>query len=99
MVCEIYAFDCALARTLKLIRARGVEGTVFEIDLTRVVAADCTEAIGAAARRLLANDVSGTELKQRLQEVEALSPYVPVGILDSKTRIAERVTALHLPAH
>ncbi len=98
MICEVYALDSALARTLKLIRQRGVEGAVLEIDLTRVVAAHCTDEVYAAARRLVANDTTGEELRLRLQEVHQLSLYVPTGILDAKTRIAERVTAMYAPA-
>jgi alkylation response protein AidB-like acyl-CoA dehydrogenase len=97
MICEVYALDSTVARTLKLIRQRGVEGAVFETDLTRVVVARCTDELYAAARRLLANDTAAGELPQRLREISALSPYVPTGILDVKTRIAERVTALYAP--
>ena len=98
MICEIYALDSALARTLKIIRQRGVEGAVFEIDLTRVVAAHCTDELYAAARRLIANDATAAELPERLQEISRLSPYVPSGILDVKTRVAERVAAMYAPA-
>jgi alkylation response protein AidB-like acyl-CoA dehydrogenase len=98
MICEVYALDSTVARTLKLIRLRGVEGAVLEIDLTRVVAAQSTDELFAAARRLIANDAAGDELPLRLQEIAALSPYVPAGILDAKTRIAERLTALYAPA-
>ena len=95
MICEIYALDSAAARTLKLIRQRGVEGAVLEIDLTRVAAASCTDQIYASARRLIANDTPRAELQQRLQEINRLSPYVPVGILETKTRIAGRVTEMY----
>jgi len=95
MICEVYALDSTLARSLKIIRQRGVEGAVFEIDMSRVVAADCTDALWAAARRLIANEARPDELAERLREITALSPYVPVGLLDTKTRIAERVTAMY----
>jgi len=98
MICEVYALDSAVARTLKLIRLRGVEGAVLEIDLTHVVAARCTEMVSSAARSLIANDAAPDELAQRLGEINKLSPYVPVGILDVQTRIAERVTAMYAPA-
>ncbi|HXQ22745.1 MAG TPA: acyl-CoA dehydrogenase family protein [Candidatus Acidoferrales bacterium] len=97
MICEVYALDSSVARTLKLIRQRGIEGTVLEIDLTRVVAARCTDEIAAAARQLVANDGTPEEIEQRLQEVRTFSPYVPIGILDAQTRIAERVTAMYAP--
>jgi len=98
MICELYALDSTLARTLRLIRERGVEGAVLEIDLSRVVAAQSTATIRLAARALLANDAGADELPQRLAEIERWSPYVPVGLLDTKTRIAERVTAMYAPA-
>jgi alkylation response protein AidB-like acyl-CoA dehydrogenase len=98
MICEVYALDSTVARTLKLIHQRGADGAAHEIDLTRVVAARCTDEISMAARRLVSNDAADGELRQRLEEVSKLSPYVPVGILDAKTRIAERVTALYAPA-
>ena len=97
MICEVYALDSTIGRTLKLIRQRGVEGAVLEIDLTRVATAHCTEKIYAAARRLVANDATAAELPERLQEIARLSPYVPSGILDTKTRIAERVAAMYAP--
>jgi len=97
MICEVYALDSTVARTLKLIRQRGVEGAVPEIDLTRVATAHCTEAITAAARRLVANDATPTELPERLQEISHWSPYVPSGLLDTKTRIAERAAAQYAP--
>jgi len=95
MICEVYALDSTVARTLKLMRRRGIEGAVLEIDLTRVVAAHCTDQLFATARRLIANDATREELPQRLEEIVRLSPYVPSGILDAKTRIAEQVTALY----
>jgi len=98
MICEVYALDSTVGRTRKLIRQRGVEGAVLEIDLTRVVAAHCTDRLHAAARRLIANEATADELRSRLDEVDRLSPYVPTGILDVQTRIAERVTAMYAPA-
>jgi alkylation response protein AidB-like acyl-CoA dehydrogenase len=91
MICEVYALDSTIGRTLKLIRQRGVEGAVVEIDLTRLTTAHCTDEIYAAARRLVANDATEAEMPERLREIARLSPYVPRGILDAKTRVAQRV--------
>jgi hypothetical protein len=95
MICEVYALDSSLARTSKLIRKRGIEGAVLEVDLARVMTTLCTDELAAAARRLVANDAEPADLKQRLEEVHKLLPYVPVGILDTQTRIAERVTQMY----
>jgi alkylation response protein AidB-like acyl-CoA dehydrogenase len=98
LISEVYALDSGIARTLKLIRLRGEQGAAFEIDLTRIIAARCSDEVIAAARRLVANDSSGDELARRLQDISVLSPYVPRGILDVKTRVAERMTAMYAPA-
>ena len=97
MICEVYALDSVVGRTLKLIRQRGVEGAVFEIDLTRVVATYATDTIVAAARQLVLNDASSGEPRHRLLELAKLAPYVPIGILDAKARIAERLVAMYAP--
>lgn len=98
MVREVYALDSAIARTLKLIRRRGVEGAVLEIDLSRILAARCSDELLATARRLIANDTTGDDLSQRLREISLLSSYIPRGVLDTKARVAERVTAMYAPA-
>ncbi|HEX7409730.1 MAG TPA: hypothetical protein VF515_19040 [Candidatus Binatia bacterium] len=98
MVLEVYALDSAIARTLKLIRRRGVEGAVLEIDLSRILAARCSDELLATARRLIANDTTGDDLSQRLREISLLSSYIPRGVLDTKARVAERVTAMYAPA-
>ena len=95
MICEVYALDSTVGRTAKLIRQRGVEGCVLEVDLTRIVTAYCTDVLYATARRLVANDAAAGELPERLREIARLSPYVPVGILDVKTRVAERVATMY----
>jgi alkylation response protein AidB-like acyl-CoA dehydrogenase len=98
LISEVYALDSSIGRTLKLIRQRGEQGAAYEIDLTRIIAARCSDEIIAAARRLVANDCGEDELARRLQDLGKLSPYVPRGILDVKTRVAERVTAMYAPA-
>ena len=96
MICEVFALDSAVARTLKLIGQRGAEATAEEIDLTRLVAAETTERIGTAARRLLSNDAEQAE--RHLDALAKLLDYTPVGSLDTKTRVAERVIAQYRPA-
>jgi len=98
MICEVFACDSAVARTLKIVRQRGVEGAVFEIDLARLVMDHCTGEIYAAARRLVAADGAEGEVMQRLQEVSRLSSYVPFGLLTTKGRVAERVVGMYAPA-
>ncbi len=98
LVSSVFALDSSVARTLKIIRQRGVEGATLEIDLTRLIAAECTDDLFATARRLIANDSNGDELPRRLQDIRSLSPYVPRAVVDTKTRVAERLAALFATA-
>jgi butyryl-CoA dehydrogenase len=96
MICEVYALDSAIGRTLKLIHQRGADACAAEIDLTRLVAADTSERFTKAARRLLSNDAETAE--RHLDAMAKLCNYVPVGSLDIKTRVAERIIAQYQPA-
>ena len=98
MICEVYALDSAIGRTLKLIRQRGVEGAVLEIDLTRVATAHCTERSRQPRAGWSPTMLRRQSCRERLQEIARLSPYIPSGILDTKTRIAERVAAMYAPS-
>ena len=80
-----------MARTHKLIRRRGDEKVKFERDLVTVFLADATERLTANARRLFANDTAGEELERHLANVAHLMSFVPAGVVDARTRIAERV--------
>jgi hypothetical protein len=91
MICEVYALDSAIARTLKLIRLRGNDACAAEVDLTRLVAADACDRIRTAAQRLLSNDPDTSA--RHMAALAALLQYVPVGSLEAKTRVAERLIA------
>ena len=95
MICEVYALDSAIGRTLKRVRQRGLDACAAEVDLTRLVAADTTDHIAAAARRLLSNDPDSAA--RHVAAMAKLLTYVPVGSLDLKTRVAERIVATYQP--
>ena len=95
MICQVYALDSAIARTLKLIRRRGVDACAAEVDLTHLVAMDTTEQISDAARRLLSNDPDSAV--RHIAALGKLLSYIPVGSLDLKTHVAERIVATYQP--
>jgi alkylation response protein AidB-like acyl-CoA dehydrogenase len=92
MIIDLYAMESAVARTAKLIRRRGEEKAKFERDLAAVFVADATARLAANARLLFANDVEGPELARHLAAIARLTPYLPLGGLDARARIALRVT-------
>jgi alkylation response protein AidB-like acyl-CoA dehydrogenase len=91
MIIDLYAMESAVARTAKLIRRRGEEKVKFERDLIAVFLADATERLCARARRLFGNDTDGHELERHLANVTRLTPFLPLRVLDARTRIAEHV--------
>ncbi len=98
LILNVFALDSSIGRTLKIIRRRGVEAAALEIDLTRLIAAHCSDDLFATARRLVANDSAPDELPRRLQDISTLSPYVPRALLDTKTRVAELLIAMSTAA-
>lgn len=93
MIIDLYAMESAVARTAKLVRRRGEEKVKFESDLTATFLADATERLGANARRLFGNDTAGRDLERHLAAIDRLTPFLPIGVLDARTRIAEQVVA------
>jgi alkylation response protein AidB-like acyl-CoA dehydrogenase len=91
MIIDLYAMESAVARTAKLIRRRGEEKVKFERDLVAVFLADATDRLCAKARRLFGNDTDGAELERHLANVTRLTPFLPLRVLDARTRIAEHV--------
>ncbi len=93
MIIDVYALDSVVARTQKLVHSRGEEKTALERDLTHVFVASANERVADSARRLLANECEGEELRRHLAVVDVFQPFIPIRTIDMKTRIAEEVVA------
>ena len=93
LVIDTFAADSVVARTRKLLRARGAAGVVNQLDMARVFVASANERIADGARRLAANELTGAELDAAQTTIEALAVHIPIATIDAKTRIAERIVA------
>jgi hypothetical protein len=91
MVIDVYAMDSAVARTQKLLQRRSADATRMERDLTHVFVASANERVADAARRLLANECEGEELRRHLAVVDLFQPFFPIRTIEMKTRIAKEV--------
>ena len=91
MIIDLYAMESAVARTAKMIRRHGEEKVKIERDLIAVFLADATDRLTARARRLFGNDTDGRDLEKHLANVARLTPFLPLRVLDARTRIAEQV--------
>ena len=63
----------------------------MERDLTHVFVASANERVADAARRLLANECGGEELRRHLAVVDLFQPFFPIRTIEMKTRIAKEV--------
>ena len=93
MVIDVFAAESAVARTRKLMRARGAAGAVNNLDMTRVFVASANERIADGARRLAANELVGAELDAAMATIDRLQVRLPIVTIAAKTRIAERIVA------
>jgi hypothetical protein len=92
MIIDLYAMESAVARARKVQQARGIEASAFDRDVVGVFVADAMERLGQNARVLFANDVTNGELGRHLATIARLTAHSPIGVLDARTRIAEKIT-------
>ncbi|MGH7897956.1 MAG: acyl-CoA dehydrogenase family protein, partial [Candidatus Binatia bacterium] len=93
MIIDVYAMDSVVARTQKLVESRGEDGAAMERDLAHVFVASANERVADSARRLLANECEGEELRRHLGVVDLFQPFFPIRTIELKTRIAGEVAA------
>jgi alkylation response protein AidB-like acyl-CoA dehydrogenase len=94
MIIDVFAMESAVARAAKNQRARGLEAAAFDRDVVAVFVADAMERLGADARVLFGNDASNGDLERHFGVVARLTAHSPIGVLDARTRIAERITEM-----
>jgi hypothetical protein len=93
MIIDLYAMESAVARTAKIVRARGLESAGFECDATAIFVADATERLGANARRLFGNDAAAADIASHFAVIARLTPLAPLGTIDARERVAKHITA------
>jgi hypothetical protein len=88
MIIDVFAMDSVVART-QLLKGHGSESDDrLRLMMTNIFVASANERILDGARRLLANEFEGEELRRHLQ-LEALIPRIPIRTIAAKTRLAE----------
>ena len=93
MIIDTFAAGSVVARTRKLLREAGEPQAANELDLTRIFVASANERIADGARRLVANELEGEELRGAYRTIERLAIFLPIATIAAKTRIAERIAA------
>ncbi|MEW6267759.1 MAG: acyl-CoA dehydrogenase family protein [Thermodesulfobacteriota bacterium] len=88
MIIEVFAMDSVVARTLALQGHGSESDDQLRLMMTNIYVAATQESILDGARRLLANEFEGEELRKHLQ-LESIIPRIPVRTIAAKTKLAE----------
>jgi alkylation response protein AidB-like acyl-CoA dehydrogenase len=92
MIIEVFAMDSVVNRTLLLKGHGTADDDALRVAMTNVFVASASGRVIDGARRLLANEFEGDELKRHLQ-LETIIPRIPIRTIAVKTRIAEALVA------
>ncbi len=93
MIIDVYAMDSVVNRTRLLLTHDSEEANALRLAMTNVFVTSANERVADAARRLLANEVDGEELRQHVGRIDALVLNFPIRTIAVKTRIAEALVA------
>ena len=88
MIIDVYAMDSVVNRTLLLTGHGHPDDDALRLAMTNVFVASASERVIDGARRLLANEFEGEELRKHLL-LESIIPRIPIRTIAVKTRIAE----------
>ena len=88
MIIDVYAMDSVVNRTLLLTGHGHPDDDGLRLAMTNVFVASASERVIDGARRLLANEFEGEELRKHLL-LESIIPRIPIRTIAVKTRIAE----------
>jgi alkylation response protein AidB-like acyl-CoA dehydrogenase len=92
MLIDVFAMDSVVNRT-RLLRGHGSQGDdSLRLMMTNIFVASANERVIDGARRLLANEFEGEELRKHLQ-LESIIPRIPIRTIAAKTKLAEALVA------
>ncbi len=92
MIIDLFAMDSVTNRTQLLQGHGSTDDDALRVDMTKVFVASANERVFDNARRILANEFEGEELRRHLA-MEAILPRLPIRTIAVKERIAEALVA------
>ena len=95
MIIDVFAMDSVVNRT-RLLLGRDQAANALRLALTHVFVASANARVLGGARRLIANEVDGEELRAHGAVLDGLVPEFPIRTIAMKTQIAERLAACGL---
>ena len=92
MVIDVFAMDSVVDRT-RLLKGHGSDSDdALRLMMTNIFVASAADRVIDGARRLLANEFEGEELRRHLK-LEEIIPRIPIRTVAAKTRLAEALVA------
>jgi alkylation response protein AidB-like acyl-CoA dehydrogenase len=92
MIIDVFAMDSVVNRT-RLLSGHGAPADdSLRLLMTNIFVASASERVIDGARRLLANEFEGDELRKHLR-LEAIIPRIPIRTIAAKTKLAEALVA------
>jgi len=97
MIIDVFAMDSVVNRT-SLLKGHGPQSDdALRLMMTNIFVASANERVIDGARRLLANEFEGEELRKHLH-LESILPRMPIRTIAAKTKLAEALVAHGLGA-
>lgn len=93
MIIDVFAMDSVVNRTRLLLARAPDDASALRIAMTNVYVASANERVAGNARRLLANELEGEELRKRVADIDALALELPIRTIAAKTHVAEALVA------
>ena len=98
MIIDVFAMDSVVNRTRLLLGDDHADDELRLALMTHVFVASANARVHGGARRLIANELEGEELRRHLAALDAIVPGIPIRTIAMKTQIAERLAACGLGA-
>lgn len=93
MIIDLFAMDSVVNRTRLLLGHSSSDADALRLAMTNVFVRSANERVADGARRLLANEMEGEELRTHLGRVDSLVMYFPIRTIAVKTQIAQALVA------
>lgn len=93
MIIDVYAMDSTVNRTQLLLDRDTAEANELRLAMTNVFVSSANERVADGARRLLANELDGEELREHFARIDTLALFFPIRTIEVKTKISESLVA------